>query len=161
MILQLGKNPHYKTVRAVGHTQQDRRHWPAHPVTGTLTGSPIRTNLFTDDTSHYFTDRNLRRRHKSHSTSGRTQLYLHFTLLFNEDYTFHVFLLQLTNSDLKLSTPDGCSSNDTEGVPSTNQRLRRQYSLLNRENSCSYSQSVILDTLCVYLWRRCYASYTP
>ena len=59
-------------------------------------------------------------------TSKITQL---FTPPFNEDDTSSVYLLQFTNSDLKLKTPNGCSSRKTGGTPPSNQRLRRHYSL--------------------------------
>ena len=64
-------------------------------VTTSLTGTPD------DGTSH-------------NPTSERTQL---FTPPFNEDDTSSVFLLQFTNSDMKLLTSDECSSRNTGCIP--------------------------------------------
>ena len=107
-ILQLGTNPHYKTVRAVGHT--------LYFSTGQklLASTPCNWHLhwFFHWTDHLLTtqvttitDRDYRRRHKSQPTSERTQLYTYITNLSTEDNAFSIFLLQPTNSDLKTLNP--------------------------------------------------------
>ena len=100
-ILQLGTNPHYLTVRAVGHTltgQTSLASTPCnwHPYWFYNPDEPL-----IDDTSHHLLTRTSDDDTSHNFTLERTQL---FTPPFDEYDTSNVFLLQFRSSDLKLST---------------------------------------------------------
>ena len=136
--LSIIKNKTFETI-FVPHNFRRFVYWPAHPELAPLTGSAIKTNplLTTPVTT------SLRKTSddgtSNNSISERTQL---IAPLFYADDTSNVFLLQFTNPDFKLLTLDGCSSRNTGCTPPSNQRLRRQYSLLYRENSTNCIQSI-------------------
>ncbi|XP_075265794.1 uncharacterized protein LOC142358236, partial [Convolutriloba macropyga] len=108
--LQLGTNPHYLTVGAVGHTLTKQTSLASAPCNKYPEWFYNQDEPLIDDTSYHLLTRNSDDNTSHNFTSERTQL---FAPPFNEDDTSNVFLLQFKNSKLKLSTRDGCSNRNT------------------------------------------------
>ena len=138
-MLQLGTNPHYMTVRAVGHSLTGLTSLVSTPYNWHPHWFYNQDEHLIDDTNHHLLTRTSDNGTSNNFTSEKTQ---RFTPLFNEGDTSNVFLLTFTNLDLKLSTLDGFTSRNTGCTPPSNQILRRHYSFLYREIFTNYNRSI-------------------